>query len=285
MTYANPDALVSTEWLAQHMDAPDVRVVDATYFLPNVDRNAREEYAACHIPGAVFFDIDDVCDSDNPLPHMMPPAEKFTSRVRKMGLGNGNRVVVYDNGGGMAGCRVWWMFRVFGHDDVAVLDGGLAKWLAEERPVEDMAPAPRERHFASREDHTLVRTVDQILDNVESGKELVVDVRAAGRFNGTAPEPREGMRSGHIPGAVNLPYEKVLDLDNHRVFRPADEIAAEVEAAGIDLDQPIVASCGSGVSAAVLALGLYLIGHERAAVYDGSWTEWGGREDTPITKD
>ena len=231
MPHSRTDALVSTDWLARHLEAPDVRVVDATSFLPGVDRDAKAEYLACHIPGAVYFDIDDVADSDSPLPHMLPQSEKFTSRVRKMGLGNGNRIVVYDsNGGAMAACRVWWMFRVFGHEDVAVLDGGLTKWLAEERPTEDMPPAPRERHFTPRQDNTLVRSFEQILANVESGKDQVVDARAAGRFAGTAPEPRPGMRSGHIPGSINLPYQRLMDAENYSVMRSPEEIRAEVDA-------------------------------------------------------
>lgn len=283
MPYTNPEALVSTEWLAEHLDAPDVRVVDGTSFLPGVDRNAKTEYRDCHIPGAVFFDIDDIADDGSDLPHMVPSPEKFSSRVRKLGLGDGNRIVVYDaNGGGQAACRVWWMFRLFGHEDVSILDGGLPKWLAEDRPTDDLPPVPRERHFTPRFNNFLVRSVDQVLENCESQRDQVVDARAAGRFAGTADEPRPGIRKGHIPGSVNLPFPKLMDKDNNFVFRSADEIAATFKEAGIDFSKPLVATCGSGVTACVIAFAGHLIGQSEIAVYDGSWSEWGTRHDTPI---
>lgn len=283
MDYVNPDALVSTEWLAEHLDAPDVRVIDATSFLPNVPRNPRAEYEACHIPGAVFFDINDIADSDNPLPHMIPSAEKFSSKVRKLGLGDGNRIVAYDaNGGSSASCRAWWMFRLFGHDDVAVLNGGLPKWVAEGRPTEDIPPVPRERHFTARQNNFLVRNVGQLIENIGTKREQVVDVRSPGRFTGVDPEPRPARKKGHIPGSLNLPFPKLLDPDKGGVFRSADEIKAAVEAAGIDLTRPVVTSCGSGVTACVGALALYLIGYKEVAIYDGSWAEWGDHFDTPV---
>jgi len=283
MPYTNPEALVSTEWLAEHLDAPDVRVVDGTSFLPGVDRNAKTEYRDCHIPGAVFFDIDDIADDSSDLPHMVPSPEKFSSRVRKLGLGDGNRIVVYDaNGGGQAACRVWWMFRLFGHEDVSILDGGLPKWLAEDRPTDDLPPVPRERHFTPRFNNFLVRSVDQVLENCESKRDQVVDARAAGRFAGTADEPRPGIRKGHIPGSVNLPFPKLMDKDNNFVFRSADEIAETFKEAGIDFSKPLVATCGSGVTACVIAFAGHLIGQSEIAVYDGSWSEWGARHDTPI---
>ncbi len=286
MPYSNPQALVSTEWLAQHMNAPDVRIVDATSFLPTVPRNAKAEYRECHIPGAVFFDIDDIADESNPLPHMMPSAEKFSSRVRKLGLGDGNRIVVYDaNGGSSASCRVWWMFRTFGHEDVAVLDGGLPKWLAEGRRTDDLPPVPRERHFTARTNHFLLRTVEQVMANVDSAREQVIDARSADRFAGTGKEPRAGLRLGHIPGSVNLPFNKLMNPEKNQVMRNAEEIRKIFDDAGVDLSKPLVASCGSGVTAGVIALAAYLIGKEDVAVYDGSWTEWGGRTDTPIVTD
>jgi thiosulfate/3-mercaptopyruvate sulfurtransferase len=286
MTYANPDALVSTEWLAEHMNAPDVRVVDGTSFLPTVDRNSKAEYRECHIPGAVFFDIDDIADEKAELPHTVPSAEKFSSRVRKLGLGDGNRIVVYDaNGGGQAACRVWWMFRLFGHEDVAVLNGGLPKWLAEGRETDDLPPVPRERHFTARTNNLLLRTADQLIENVDTGKELVVDARGAGRFAGTDDEPRAGLRKGHIPDSVNLPFVDLMDKDNNFVMRSADEIKKIFADAGVDFSKPVVASCGSGVTAGVIAFAGYLIGKTDIAVYDGSWSEWGRRHDTPITTD
>ena len=286
MEYTNPDALVSTEWLAEHMSAPDIRIVDATSFLPGTGRNAKAEYRACHIPGAIFFDIDDVADDCEDLPHMVPSPEKFASRVRRLGLGDGNRIIVYDaNGGAMAACRVWWMFRLFGHEDVAVLNGGLPKWLAEDRPTDDMPPVPPERHFTARTNHFLLRNVEQMIDNVASGREQVIDARAADRFAGTADEPRAGLRKGHIPGSVNLPTGMLMDKSNNFTMRSADELKKIFDDIGVDLSKPISASCGSGVTACAIALAGYLIGKEDIAVYDGSWTEWGSRHDTPIATD
>ena len=281
MSYARSDALVSTEWLAAHLAAPDVRVVDASWYLPQMKRDPKAEYTAAHIPGAVFFDIDEISDTDSHLPHMLPSPEKFASRVRRLGLGDGNRIVVYDGSPMMSACRVWWMFRAFGHRDVAVLDGGLPKWQREGRPVNDDPPPARDRHFTARLNTTLVRDFDQVLRALETGSEQVVDARAANRFRGEAPEPRAGLRSGHMPGASNLPYNELIDPASGKML-PAAAVWARFEAAGIDLSRPVTASCGSGVSACVLALGLYLIGAKEAAVYDGSWAEWGGRADAPV---
>jgi len=283
MNYANPDALVSTEWLAEHLNAPDVRIVDASSFLPTVDRNAKAEYRDCHIPGAVFFDIDDIADDSSDLPHMIPSPEKFSSRVRKLGLGDGNRIVVYDvNGGSSAACRVWWMFRLYGHEDVSVLNGGLPKWLAEGRPTDDLPPVPKERHFTPRMNNFLVRSVEQVIDNCTAQREQVIDARSADRFAGTGDEPRAGLRKGHIPGSVNLPFNMLMDKDANFTMRSADEIANIFAEAGVDFKKQTVASCGSGVTACVIALAAYLIGESEMAIYDGSWTEWGSRHDTPI---
>lgn len=280
MTYANPEALVSTEALAGQLSAPDLRVVDATWFMKMQGRDARQEYQAEHIPGAVFFDIDEIADTGNPLPHMLPPPEKFSSKVRRLGLGNGNRIVVYDNNGGAASARVWWMFRLFGHKDVSVLDGGFAKWKVEGRPVEDLPPMPRERHFMSRINTFLVRDAEQLKANIASGREQVIDARSPGRFAGTDPEPWPVAKSGHIPGSVNVPYLDLLNGD--KTFRNGPELAARFAQAGIDLGKPVVTSCGSGVTACIVALALHLIGHDQVAVYDGSWAEWGSRDDTPV---
>jgi thiosulfate/3-mercaptopyruvate sulfurtransferase len=279
--YAHPDSLVSTEWLGARLDSPDVRVVDGTYYLPVQNRNARAEYDACHIPGAVFFDLDEIADTASPLPHMLPSPEKFSSRVRKLGLGDGNRIIVYDQHGLMSAARVWWTFRVFGHRDVAVLDGGLPKWLREGRPTEDLPPMPRERHLTARFNHLLVRDKEQVRANIASRREQLVDARSAGRFKGAEPELWPGRRSGHIPGSLNLPFTDLLD-PKEKTLLPADAIKARFEAAGLDLDRPVVCSCGSGVTAAVLALALHLVGREDVAVYDGSWAEWGLPGDTPV---
>ena len=279
--YAHPEALVSTDWLARHRNAPDLRIVDATWHMPGSGRDARAEYAARHIPGAVFFDIDEIADETSKLPHMLPTPEKFSARVRKLGLGDGNRIVVYDAHGMMSAARVWWTFRVMGHKDVAVLDGGLPKWLAEGRPVEDTPSPPRERHFSARLNHTLVKDKAAISRNIRSPRFQLLDARSAGRFQGADPEPWPGRRSGHVPGSRNLPYTELLEPKD-KTFLPAEALAAKFQAAGIDLTRPVATSCGSGVTAAILALGLHLIGHEDVAVYDGSWAEWGLPGDTPV---
>jgi len=280
MSYENPEGLVSTDWLAAHLDAPDVHIVDGSWHMPAAKRDPRAEYDAQHIPGAVFFDIDEIADTDSDLPHMLPSPEKFSARVRKLGLGDGNRIVVYDTTGASAAARVWWMFRVFGHNDVAVLDGGLAKWLAEGRPVTDEPVRPQERHFTARVNTFLVREYDQVRANVEHGREQFIDTRSAGRFAGTEPEPRPEVRSGHAPGSINLPFTAFLNRD--KTMASAKAIRAAVDKAGVDLDRPMFTSCGSGVTACVVSLGLYLIGKPDVPVFDGSWTEWASHPESPI---
>ncbi|MEI8393739.1 MAG: 3-mercaptopyruvate sulfurtransferase [Rhodospirillaceae bacterium] len=282
MPYSHPDALVSTEWLASHLSAPDVRVVDGTWFPKESGRNAATEYRSCHIRGAVHFDIDEIADTGSELPHMLPPPEKMSSRMRKLGLGDGNRIVVYDAHGLLSAARVWWMMRVFGHRDVSVLDGGLPKWLAENRPVEDLPPVPRQRHFNATYDHTLVRELDQIRENLETKREQVIDARSAERFAGAADEPWPGRRSGRIPGSINLPFTDLIDPAT-KTLLPGSALRERIVRAGIDLNAPAVATCGSGVSACVIALALYLVGKDDVAVYDGSWAEWGLRKDVPVT--
>ena len=285
MTKLSPaDSLVSTQWLADHLDAPDVRVVEATWFMPSTGKKGRDEYDAGHIPGAVFFDLDDIADDESPLPHMLPSAAKFASKVRKLGLGNGNRIVVYDRtGGSSAAARVWWMFRVFGHGEVSLLDGGMTKWVAEHRGIEDQPPMTRERHFLPRMDQTLVRGKEHMLGNIGSKREQVIDARSAGRFRGEEPEPWPHRKVGHIPGSLNLPWPELVDPET-KTFLPVETIRAKFEKAGITRDKPVVASCGSGVTAAMLTFGLYLTGRDDVAIYDGSWAEWGLAEDTPAEK-
>jgi thiosulfate/3-mercaptopyruvate sulfurtransferase len=277
---ALPGAVVSTGWLAEHLDDPGLRVVDGTYFLPQHQRDAAAEFRDRHIPGAVRFDIDDIKDPADPLPHMLPDAATFAAKVGALGLGSEHAIVAYDALGLMSAARIWWMFRVFGHDTVAVLDGGLPKWLKEGRPTASGAATATPARFTARLRPALVRNLAAVAAALESGREQVVDARSRGRFAGTEPEVRPGIRSGHMPGALNLPFTELLGAD--ATLLPADRVAAGLRAAGIDLDRPVVTSCGSGVTACVLALGLYLTGHRDAAVYDGSWTEWGGRSDTKV---
>jgi thiosulfate/3-mercaptopyruvate sulfurtransferase len=274
-------ALVTTDWLAQHLNDPDIRVVDASYHMPAVPREAKAEFSAQHIPGAVFFDIDGIADKTIPLPHMLPTAEVFAQAVTDLGIGRDSTVVVYDVYDLFSAARVWWTFRIFGHDKVFVLDGGLPKWLAEGRPTEAGAAAPKVagEPIAARLNPALVRNADAVLANIDRKVEQVVDARSQGRFEATAPEPRAGLRGGHIPGSRNVPFN---DLIANGRLRPADELAARFQDAGVDVNRPLVTSCGSGLTAAILALALYEIGQPDVALYDGSWTEWGGRADLPV---
>jgi len=281
MPYARPEALVSTDWLAAHLSDPYVRVVDSSFKLPGITPTAREDYDRGHIPGAMFFDIDDICEPGTSLPHMIPTPDLFAQKVGALGIGDGDRVVCYDNSGLSSAGRAWWMLRMFGHHDVVLLDGGLPKWRAEGRLLDRVVPSPPQRRFTARFDPALVRDERALMENLASRREQVVDARAAGRFDGTVPEARPGLRSGHIPGSRNVPYEHVTDPCT-RQLKSAEELTRLFRDAGVTLDRPIVTSCGSGVTACALAFALHLIGHPGAAVYDGSWSEWGLPRDTPI---
>jgi len=273
--------LIETDELERELDAPDFVIIDATWYMPDEGKNAREEYLAEHIPGAIFFDIDEIADTNSPLPHMLPSPEKFSSRMRKMGIGDGQRIVVYDRHGMFSAPRVWWMFRVMGADEVSVLNGGLPKWKSEGRPLMMGEPSARTpRHFTSRRNLDLVRDVDDMKSVIHDKSADIVDARSPERFAGTVPEPREGLRSGHIPGAQNVPYGQLLNADG--TLKSTEELNAIFAAAGVEPHKPVVTSCGSGITACVLALALAETGHRRTSVYDGSWTEWGADDSLPI---
>jgi thiosulfate/3-mercaptopyruvate sulfurtransferase len=281
MPYAHPEALVGTEWLAAHLDEPHLRVLDSSFKLPGITPTSREDYDRGHISGAVFFDIDDIAEPGTTLPHMIPSPELFARKMEALGVGDDDRVIVYDSAGLSSAGRAWWMLRLFGHHNVALLDGGLPKWKAEGRPLETAVPNLPCGRFTARFDPALVRDKQTLLDNLSTRREQVVDARAAGRFAGIAEETRPGLRRGHIPGSRNLPYDRVTDPQTRRL-RDADELSGLFRDVGVALDRPIVASCGSGVTACALAFALHLIGHPGAAVYDGSWSEWGLPGDTPV---
>ncbi len=279
MAYDDPKTLVSTDWLGAHLKDPDLRILDASWYMPDMGRDAKAEYAAAHIPGARYFDIDDVSDARSALPHMAPPTEKFMSRLRAMGVGDGHQVVVYDGAGLFSAARVWWLFRLMGKTDVAVLDGGFPKWLAEGREVEDMPPLVRDRHMTvSRQNH-LVKDVTQVAAAAKLGDWEIVDARSPGRFTGEEPEPRPGMRSGHIPGSKNVHYRTLLNPDG--TMKSPAELEQVFAEAGVDPTKPVITTCGSGVTAAILSLALEILGR-RHALYDGSWSEWGMYNDLKV---
>lgn len=272
--------LVTTEWLAAELGANDLRIIDATLFLASDGRNARAEFEGGHIPGAVFLDLDELVDTSSPLPNMLPAPEKFASRCQALGLGDGSRIVVYDNSPHHSAARAWWMLNVFGAHEVALLDGGFAKWQAEGRPLESGKPVVRHRHFTVWADTKPVRTMAQMTDNLRSKAEQVVDARPAGRFAGTEPEPRAGLRSGHMPGAKNLPQTDLFNPDG--TWKKGADLRAAFANAGVDIDKPLVTTCGSGITAAVVAFGATLLGAKDVALYDGSWSEWGASATAPV---
>ncbi|MGB3280169.1 MAG: 3-mercaptopyruvate sulfurtransferase [Pseudorhodobacter sp.] len=278
----DPKTLVSTDWLAQHLKDPDLRIIDASWHMPDTGRDAKAEYMAAHIPGARFFDIDDISDHRSDLPHMAPPVEKFISRMRAMGIGDGHQVVVSDASGLFSAARVWWTFRLMGKMDVAVLDGGLPKWQAEGHEIEDMPPMVRDRHITVQRQSGLVKDVTQVASASKLAEVEIIDARSAARFKGETAEPRPGLRSGHIPNSKNLPFGSLLNSNS--TLKALDELRATFEAAGVDLSKPAITTCGSGVTAAILSLALERIGHRNHALYDGSWSEWGMFDDLPIAK-
>ena len=272
--------LVTTDWLAGALGANDLRVIDATLFMADTGRNARAEFEAAHIPGAVFLDLDELVDTGNPLPNMLPAPEKFASRMQALGLGDGSRIVVYDNSPLHSAARAWWMLNVFGAHEVAILDGGFAKWQAEGRSQESGKPVVRHRHFTVWADTTPVRTMAQMTDNLRTKVAQVVDARSAGRFAGTDPEPNPALRGGHMPGARNLPQTDLFNGDG--TWKQSEALTAAFTAAGVDLARPLVTTCGSGITAAVIAFGATLLGAKDVALYDGSWSEWGASATAPV---
>ena len=276
----DPTTLVSTDWLGRHLGDPDLRILDASFYLPDAGRDARAEYEAGHIPGARFFDIDEIADTARAMPHMAPQPEKFIARMRAMGVGDGHQVVVYDGAGMFSAPRVWWTFRLMGKTQVAVLDGGLPKWQAEGRPVEDMPPQMRDRHITVQRQAALVRDVTQVAAASKLGDHEIIDARSPARFRGEEPEPRPGLRAGHIPGSKNVHYATLLDEDG--TMKDEAGLRAAFAAGGVDLDKPAITTCGSGVTAAILYLALERLGKSDLSLYDGSWAEWGSYPDLKV---
>ena len=283
MTDASFGPMVSTAWLGEHVGEPGLRVVDATWYLPTLQRDARAEFREAHIPGAVYFDIDAIADRESKLPHMLPDAAAFGAAAGALGIGNDDRVVAYAGKHLSASARVWWTFRVFGHDRVAVLDGGFPRWREEGRPVESGEARPTASRFTARFRPELVASLEGVRHNLETRRAQILDARSAGRFAGTEPELRPGLRGGHIPGSLSLPYDRLFRREDGTLL-PAGDLRRLFEGAGVESGRPVVTTCGSGVTACVLALGLHLAGRQDVAVYDGSWTEWGGREDVPVER-
>ena len=276
----DPKTLVSTAWLAARLKDPDLRIFDASWYLPDMNRDAKAEYAAGHIPGARFFDIDDISDHRSELPHMAPPVEKFMSRMRAMGVGDGHQVVVYDGHGLFSAARVWWLFRLMGQKNIAVLDGGLPKWKAEGHPLTTEPPVIRDRHMTVKFEAHRSRDVTEVAHAAKLGDHAIIDARAPARFRGEAPEPREGLRAGHIPKSKNVFFKDLLNEDG--TMKPPTTLRSIFMDAGVDLQKPAITTCGSGVTAAVLSLALERIGKTDHALYDGSWSEWGMYADLPI---
>lgn len=280
MSYVNDKSLVSTSWLVDHLNDPNVKIIDGSWHLPTSGRDGYKEYLDMHIPGAVYFDIDKISDSSSALPHMMPSAEVFSSKVREMGVSNSHKIIIYDSQGIFSAPRVWWMFRAFGHKNVSVMTGGFKSWMNENKPIEDHLPKISEGDFLGKLNADVIRSLSDIKNNIVSNKELVIDARATNRFNGSELEFRSGVRSGHIPKSINLPYDKVINNDGTYISNK--ELVDVFNKLGANEEQSVITTCGSGITACILGLGLHLIGRNNWTVYDGSWTEWGSNKDVEI---
>ena len=284
MDYKNPSSLISVHELSKNLMTPNLRVIDATSYLPGMsDISAYDNYKTSHIPGAVFFDIDKIADTDSELPHMLPNSEEFCQKVSMLGVNDGDRIIVYDqNGGFMSACRVWWMFKYFGFDQIAVLNGGFLEWLAANLPIESIEKKVNHGNISSQQPLNLVCNFLNMLENCQSKTHQVIDARSSGRFLGEQDEPRPGLRKGHIPGSINIPYIELMKPNENFMFKTADELTSIVSASGIYTSKPIIATCGSGITACVIAFSLHLIGFDDCKIYDGSWVEWGSNKDAPI---
>ena len=278
-----PQPLVNTAWLAERLDNASIKLLDSTCFLPTDSRDAGAEFLTEHLPGAVFFNVDQICEPNTGLPHTWPSAERFAAEVAQLGISNDDIVICYEAGRFMGASRAWWMFKAFGHRQVAVLDGGLSQWKAEGRPLEIGSVSPTPGQYHAKLQPGMVCDWRQVMQALTSKTTQILDARAAGRFNATVPEPRAGLRGGHMPGALNLPFDQLLA--EHGKYKSVAELNQVFQAAGLQDDKPVITTCGSGVSAATLLLGLNLIGHSGGILYDGSWSEWGSRDDTPIVTD
>ena len=273
------DSLVSTEWLASELGSADLRIIDATFFLPADGREARAEYRSAHIPGAVFLDLEEIADPHHPVPNMLPPAARFASHMQALGIGNSDRIIVYDNSSHHSAPRAWWMLKIFGARDVAVLDGGFQKWMAEKRPIEAGPVSPPRGDFTTAFNPDLLADKSFVASILHAPSQAIVDARSASRFAGLEPEPRPGVSPGHIPGSRNLPHTLLFNPDNS--FKRGEALRKAFEDAGVDLTKPMLTTCGSGVTAAVLLFGAHLLGKRDVRLYDGSWAEWGSDPDTP----